>query len=466
VVRSFGITPLKAEYQDASIKDKRRRDRLEAIVETMSAEPAKSFPALCSDAELEATYRFLNNDEVTLEGILAPHQRQTAARARACVDVVVAHDTTEFNFGTSSRSDLGCVGLGKSHGFYGHVALGVEADEHRTPLGVLAMHVHTREGGKGRRGHRALQTAPDNEFRRWSTVMTESCAQLGPEVQAVHVMDREADSYAFMDDLSDQGVRFVIRMAQSTRRVSGDESVGEAIARAKTVAERDVPISMRGRSSMPARRKAYPPRDARVARLEISGASVTLLRPASSNKSRSKTLNLNVVRVIETRPPEGEEPIEWRLWTTEPVDTEEQLLAVVDWYRCRWRIEEYFKALKTGCAFEQRQLESHDALVRTLAVFAAIAWRLMLLRIIAQRPQAGASAVFTPTLLKILRAALLKKKRPPLPPRPTARDAMMGVAALGGHIKANGEPGWQVLGRGMDRLLVIELGYRLALEEM
>jgi len=30
-------------------------------------------------------------------------------------------------------------------------------------------------------------------------------------------------------------------------------------------------------------------------------------------------------------------------YTSEPVDKEEQLLRVVDWYRARWTIEEYFK---------------------------------------------------------------------------------------------------------------------------
>jgi hypothetical protein len=41
--------------------------------------------------------------------------------------------------------------------------------------------------------------------------------------------------------------------------------------------------------------------------------------------------------------------------TTEPIDTPEQILAVVDGYRHRWKIEELFKALKTGCAYEKRQ---------------------------------------------------------------------------------------------------------------
>ena len=77
----------------------------------------------------------------------------------------MAHDTTEFNFGKTPRKDLGRVGQGKSFGFYAHVALAIEADAHRTPLGVVGLGIHRRTGGKGQRGHKALQTSGDNEFR-------------------------------------------------------------------------------------------------------------------------------------------------------------------------------------------------------------------------------------------------------------------------------------------------------------
>jgi hypothetical protein len=467
VGRQPKLAPLAAEYQDAELGDERLQHRLVQVAGAVAAEPAASFPlAAGNDAELEATYRFLNNDRVSAEAILAPHRRQTAMRARDATTVVVAHDTTEFNFGKSSRRDLGRVGQGKSFGFYGHFALAIEADEHRTPLGVAALDVHRRTGGKGRRGHHALQSATDNEFHRWRRVIAQARELLEPEVAAVHVMDREADSYAFMAELSEANVRFVIRMAQASRLVVGKQSVAEVLVGAPIVAEREVPISFRGASAMPSYRKHHPPRNSRLAMLEMSATRVTLLRPSSANASSAKTLSLNVVRVVEPNPPEGEQPIEWRLWTLEPVDTADQVLAVVDWYRCRWRIEEYFKALKTGCAIEQRQLESHHALVNALALYCPIAWRLLLLRTVARRsaPRA-ASDVLNTTQLKCLRGALEKLKRPTLPPRPTARDAMLGVAGLGGHIKNNGDPGWAVLGRGLDRLLTIELGYCLAVEQ-
>jgi hypothetical protein len=60
--------------------------------------------------------------------------------------------------------------------------------------------------------------------------------------------------------------------------------------------------------------------------------------------------------------PKGIEPICGYLVTNEPITTKKQVAAVVDAYRTRWVIEELFKALKTGCQFEKRQLESYAAL--------------------------------------------------------------------------------------------------------
>jgi hypothetical protein len=145
------------------------------------------------------------------------------------------------------------------------------------------------------------------------------------------------------------------------------------------------------------------------------------------------------------------------------VASPEQVLAVVDAYRGRWVIEEYFKALKSGCAIEKRQLESSAGLQNTLAVFIPIAWRLLQLRTLSRDAAATpAGGLLSPVQLVCLQLALGKRGRPLLPETPTARDVMLGIAGLGGHIKNNGDPGWIVLGRGLDRLLLLEEGYRLA----
>jgi hypothetical protein len=161
---------IRDEYDDANLGDERLNRRLERLAEQLAKAPATSFPkAAASDSELEATYRFLGNDRVSPGEILGPHVRRTLARmAIVGAAVVVAHDTTEFNFGASEREDLGRVGRGKSFGFYGHFALAVSRDAMRTPLGTLGFSVHKRTGLKGRRGHSALQTSANNEGLRWA----------------------------------------------------------------------------------------------------------------------------------------------------------------------------------------------------------------------------------------------------------------------------------------------------------
>ena len=54
-----------------------------------------------------------------------------------------------------------------------------------------------------------------------------------------------------------------------------------------------------------------------------------------------------MVYAKEKDPPDDMEPVDWLLLTSEPIDTDEQILEVVDIYRARWLIEEYFSALKT-----------------------------------------------------------------------------------------------------------------------
>ena len=76
------------------------------------------------------------------------------------------------------------------------------------------------------------------------------------------------------------------------------------------------------------------------------------------------------------------------------------------------------------------------------------------------RAQTPAQSVLTPTQLSILHRIDHIK----LPKTPTAADALMAVARLGGHLRSNGLPGWQVLSRGYFELLTLEAGYLLAME--
>jgi hypothetical protein len=276
-------------------------------------------------------------------------------------------------------------------------------------------------------------------------------------------MDREADSFELLSMMADRGIRFVVRGTWD-RRVEGSTNrhtvkVSNVLARAKDVLTRDVELSARtNKDRAGPTKRIHPARKARAARLRCRAARVSLWREQSQRFAHLPgTLAVNVVRVQEIDTPRGETPVKWVLITTEPVDTPEQIASVVDAYRARWLIEDYFKALKTGCQFEKRQLENRSALKNALALLAPVAWRLLLVRSLA-RPgfTSRASDVLTPIQLQLLR---LKSKRVPLPVDPTTAEAMLAVAGLGGHLKRNGAPGWQTLGRGLEALLLMEAGW-------
>jgi hypothetical protein len=449
------------EFRGAEIADWRLRERLVTLGRSMDESPSATVPrATKTKAEREAAYRFLGNRKVTLPGILAPHVQATVERCQEAGFVYVVSDTSEFSFTGDRGETLGRL-QGKRRGFLGHFALAVSADRERRPLGVLGIETIVRsERRKAHRNNHQSKRDPTRESLRWGRMVQSVRDQLG-DVPAIHVMDSEADKYELLADLTRQGNRFIIRSAQD--RALDEGRLAAVLATAPTLLEREVRLSRRrvDRKKRATNRKRNQPRDGRVARLLVSSKRVLLTRPQTTTSEYPPTIAVNVVRVSEASPPEDQEPVEWLLLTSEPVASEEEVAAVVDGYRTRWIIEEYFKALKSGCAYETRQLESIRTLTNLLAVLAVIAWRLLLLRSLHRNaPATPAIEVLDPQLLEALAARLRDIREPKaLPLNPSVQDAFAGIARLGGYIEYNGPPGWQVLWRGYQDLLIWGGGY-------
>lgn len=445
------------EFDLAELGDRRRVMRLMQLARALEEDPSASLPeATGTDAGLEGAYRLLNNEAVSAEGILAGHFKQTVERAAAQPWVIAVHDTTIFEFsGETTRKGLGPL-RGKGQGFLAHLSLLVAPGEPRRPLGVLSLQTVVR---KHRRGKQAQTAMRSSESRRWYSGVQKTEERLSGRSAAIHVMDREGDSYELWSELMSAGYRFVIRTSRDRSLTDSDLRLSDAILTATTVVERTIALSPRREEKIIFSRRRHPARAGRLARLALSAIQVQVRKPKSRNPISPDNLTLNVVHVREVETHGENEPVQWTLVTREPIETAADIERIVDIYRARWLIEEYFKAIKTGCAYEKRQLESIHSLLNALAVFIPIAWRLLLLRTLAREaPDAPASEALTSTQLEVLVAT----SRKPMPKNPTVRQALLAVAALGGHIKNNGEPGWLVLGRGYQKLLVLEQGWTAA----
>lgn len=445
----------RAEVLGAELGDARRTARLGQLAGQLAVDPQKSLPKQAgSVAALEATYRFLSNEAINPSAILAPHHEATRRRAMVRGDtVLVVHDTTEFDFG--KRAQLGELNGGTRRGFFGHVSLVVTADESRRPLGIAACETLFRESLK--------KKAPakwKNEGERWARGVTASKTQL-EGLRRIHVADREADAYELMDHVIELGDDFVFRA--STNRLldkNGTTHLSDALSAAAPIVGRGFTVSKRPRNPSPRHAKRHPERAEHVVHAELSAASVELPRPQRCDGAPS--LALNVVRVRELSDEGVASGVEWVLWTTLPVGTGEEVLFVVDAYRARWRIEELFKALKTGCEFEKLQLESRRAITNALAIYLPIAWLQLHLRAVSRDETATVSEVLSDRQVFCLRIAYEAQEKRKLPDFLSARDALLAVARLGGHLKNNGDPGWQTIGRGMNDVLLVELGLSAA----
>ncbi len=460
------MTSVAREFANAPVPDERLQRRLVKIAELVATEPAASFPRMArSDGELEGLYRFLSNDRVEPAEVLEPHLRATGERAAAAKRILALHDTTKFKFPDYEGDDLGYLPTGQ-HGFLGHFALLL--DEATQPLGVGGMQTlfNTKKPAKRGRGVRhqsAAKLAKKKKGRdgeRWRELVEQVEGRFGGQQNVLHVIDREGDSYPLLSAMVSRRRHFIVRLRQKmNRKAAADmdaawEPLADVVERAPYVCQREVELSRRAAKSTP--NVTHRPRPQRMATLHLEATAVVLRRPRDCDHALPSQLQLNLVRVHEVDAPVGEEPVEWWLLTTEPIGSQEEVEAVVDWYRARWRIEEFFKALKSGCGYEKRGLESREALLRALALLAPIAWQLLLARDRSRvTPEAPATSVFTARQLRVLRHIAKR----PLSEIPTMEQVTLAIAGQGGHLLRNGRPGWQSLGRGLEKLWWAEFGY-------
>lgn len=450
---------LSEEVAGANLGDARLDRRYGILLDRLMERPDASLPKALTVGELESAYRFVNNQRVTLPGLLAPHVEETARRCGERRDVIVSHDTTEVQYTGEQRQGLGRLRT-KGRGFYLHVALAIGARE-RDPLGIVAARTLVRGEKRPKERGTTRRSAPDKESRRWWEQVHEVESRLGVG-QAIHVADREADAYEFMAEVASKGGRFVVRLRHDRRIEHAGEpaKLEEALQGAHVVAEREVELSPRKLAAAPIARKMHPPRKGRNAKLEISATTVRFLKPRETPADWPSVLPLNVVNVVEIGAPDDCEAVSWTLATTEPVNTPEEILAIVDNYRSRWIVEEYFKALKTGCSLEKRQNESLHALLNVLGLYIPVAWLMLRLRLLSRAAAPmPAEHVLSDVQISILQAHPRTSRL--MGPQPTTKTALLAVAALGGHLKQNGEPGWQTIARGFQDLLLLANGWLL-----
>jgi len=471
------LPSLLAEFVDVDLGDVRRHERLFSIVRSLEASPSSSFPqAVGGDAaQLKGLYRFLDNQASDPAALLAPHQAASYQRARPFGNVFVSHDTTDVTYSSSFSNDtrVGLEPIGRfSQGFHAHISLAVERGGSFAPFGVLGLLTWARPAKQESvsRTSRRPTVAEESQWAesgRWLEQIRVCEQGKGDDLSLIHLADRDVDSFENLAEMQAAGWRYIFRLQynRSLRWPSGHpsaaaKSINEALEAAPVLGHRVVLISRRGSDQTEKEKKKHPPRAARKATLALRGVCVPIARPESVSKSRPPLLWVNIVEALEETPPAGEKAVRWLLGTSESIETGTDCESIAEGYTHRWIIEEFIKVIKTGCGLERRQLKELGRLECALALLCPTAWRLLHMRHLSRdTPDAPAETILSTTEIAVLRQA-----KPGLPSILTVKSAVLAIAAMGGHLKSSGEPGWQTLWKGYEKLEILHDGFLLGLQ--
>jgi len=444
------------ELRGIELGDERVDRRSIQLIETLAVNPTASINASCQGwAETKAAYRFLDNDLVTPEKILLPHQDATLGRIQEQPVVVIVQDTTELDYTDHPPKDARCLNKVDRHGFYDHVSMALTPE--RLCLGVVDVETFDRSPESlGKSQERKGLPIEEKESYRWlrgyrkANELAEKC----PGTKIISVADRECDIYEIYAEYRDRQDRqeacaeYVIRAQKEERTtLERDPSAGKNAYRKVYETVADSPLLATKILEL----CETPKRPARDACLEIRAMTVTMKPP--STRSQLEPVTHNVVLVREVNGPGDDTEVDWLLFTSLPIDSLEAVQKIIDYYRARWTIETYFHVLKSGCCVEEIQLETVPRLKRCLALYRIIAWRLMHLTYLNRTvPDLPCTVAFTDSEWKSVYRVVTKKALPKTPPR--LAEFMRLLAQLGGYNNRPGEPppGPQVFWVGMRRM--------------
>ena len=473
------------EFAEVSTGDVRLDRRLETIVAQFSR-IRESTPERCpGTADLKAAYRFVDNEKINMETVLAEHNRATRERCKGRKRVYQIQDTTEFDLTKPKQQVIGAgpLGTAKRRGFFYHPLYAL--DEKGIALGSLDQVVWTRTdeslnlSAKERAAERRRMCFEEKESHRWMEMLQsgEQIARSIPDTEFVHLADSEADISELFCEFQSFPTNFhaIIRGGRQHCILSANdvktgvslagETIDQTLQQAENCFHRTVEVGPRDAPTLPddKKRSRKQQRTAREATLSVRTIGVTLQGPRRDGGGNLPDPTLNVVELLEENPPEGEEPIRWVLYTTMSIDTIEQVDDVIDSYCKRWSVELYFKTCKSGMKIEDMKYETLPRYLVAFALLSVVAWRVEYLKGAARHdPDSSCEEYFSPDQwIAIVMFATRKRPDPATPP--TTAEFLITIAGLGGYInkKSQGPPGSKTIWRGMREFDTIIEAYRV-----
>ena len=470
------------EFDEVNLGDKRLDTRLVKLCDSFSEAPESPINQACEDwAETKAAYRFFQNENVAAGQIMAAHRGKTSVRAANHSTILALQDTSYFVYTSHPKTKgMGEISMKKgknmekiySNGLVMHTCLAVTTKG--TPLGLLDQKIFARklrpEQERRSMGGKYIQDVipvEEKESFRWIEALG-ATAMVSAGTQVVTVCDRECDFYDFFKAAANNGSSVLVRASQNRTVNRGSRYAEKKVDKLwGYIAAQPEAGSYIVEISAIKQTKHCKGRTARKAEMTVKFGEFRMNPPRNNPKHKTEILpdiKMYAIHAMEKDPPEGEDPVEWMLLANQPVITLEDACERVRWYSLRWRIEMFFKILKSGFRVEACRLGNADRLIRYLTLMSIVAWRLFMITIIARTdPSLPCTHFLSEQEWTVLAAKSSKNGTPPTT-SPTISEALIWIAKLGGYLdrKSDGPPGTLALWRGWKRLTDLTEGWCLA----
>ncbi len=397
-----------------------------------------------SECSSEGLFVF-DSQKVTFSKLIYPHIEKTKKMTKKRKEILAIQDTCFISF-SHHKSVEGLSHIGGESGSKGvilHSTLTVDPNK-KCPevLGLLDQHIHHRDQKINKNETYKEYQNRWKESQIWEEASRRSDIK---SIKMIDIMDRGGDVFNILNNCLSLKHEFVIRAKNNRMMQNSDgEKLFEFVKTLKCLDTIDLKIKKKF--------KQIP----RTAKLNVCSSKIILLGPKTRKK---ETIECNVVYVIERNPPENQNPLEWILLTSLNVDNFKDAYKVIQFYRHRWVIEEYHKAIKSGCRVEDKQLKTIERVENYLGIANIVAIRLLQLKDLARNaPEISAKKFINP-----LKVDVLLKYQNIKTNDITIYNYYREVAKIGGFLarKSDGEPGWQSIWSGEIKLHDMYLGAQL-----
>lgn len=465
------------ELESADFGDKRLTNRMKAILTRLSENPnASSIKSTCKGwAETMAAYRFIDNDKVSVEGVIKPHRDATLERAREYSRVLHIQDTSELDY--TAKKELqgtGPLSTIDRQGFFSHNQVVVTPE--RLVLGVWHTQIYARdEAEHGKATERKLKPIEEKESYRWLEGYRNACdlAKEAAETEVIACSDREGDIYEIFAEWyqrrenGETAAEWLIRCNQDRRLAKDFEEEGpqakirEKIGSSPLLGCVSVVIKAKVQNKKVDGYRQKVHRSGRTATLEIRATNVKL-HPPFRKGAKLPPVSFQVVMAKEKDPPENEEPIDWVLLTSLTVPDFNTAVEIVELYRSRWEIEVFHRVLKSGCRIEGLQLKNDQRTKVAIALYMIVAWRVLyVMRLGRECPDLPCDVVFEEDEWRALWMVSCNGESPEK--TPSLQEVVIKVAQWGGFLarKGDGQPGPQAIWQGLTRVRDFTLAWQV-----